>query len=267
MPQLVSLAAYILLALAACIEDQRHLTDLDATSLDTPLEPSDTALEPSDTTLDASDAASCSAPGMTRCAQDAAATEVCLDGIWQRAACAEGKICVLAGGAQCVESTGDVDCRDTLYCFIGCQVTHADDQRAADACFVNCFRLASKPSQRELSVVSTCFEDRCSGATGFACINESCSQDLAACYFDTTGTANCGAIIRCRLACTDPACERACGSDATFEAQGDYAVLELCTVYACVGQDSDCPRREALPTGTCGAYASQCMGILPGVTP
>lgn len=206
----------------------------------------------------------CDEPGVTRCASDAAATEVCLNGTWQRAACAENKICVLAGGAQCVDSTGDAACRDTLYCFLGCQVAHADDPVAAEACLVECFRSATQAAQRELSEVSECFEDNCGNDAGLDCVAEQCSQDLARCYYDSSGDATCGSIVECRVGCNeDPSCIQACGADATVGAQGEYAVLELCIFYACAGQDDECGRRAGLPTGACGDYTNACIGLLP----
>lgn len=212
------------------------------------------------------DAVTCNEPGVTRCAEGANATEICLDGVWQRAACAEDKICVLAGGAQCIDSTGDADCRDTLYCFLGCQVLHPDDEVAADACFVTCYTSATQPAQLELSDALGCFEGNCADQ-GFECIAERCSQDLADCYYDTKGAAGCARIIECRLACADgdTPCEKACGSDSTIEAQGKYAVLELCTFYQCIGQDAECPRRVTLPTGPCGTYAKDCVDFLPNI--
>lgn len=248
-----ALCALALAGLApACIEESQRISDTAGTS--------DTA----DSSFDAPVGEPCDEPGITRCAADAAATEICLDGVWQRAACAENKICVLAGGAQCVDSTGDEDCRDTLYCFLACQITYPDDTTVADACFVECFRSATQAAQRELSDVTSCFEENCPEASGFECAAERCSQDLADCYFESKGETGCGAILECRVACKDDeVCAKACGNDGTIEAQGDYAVLELCLFFACAGKDEDCPKRAALPTGACGAYTNACIGLLP----
>jgi hypothetical protein len=250
-------SALLCLLLGACIQDTRRAGD----AADAPDTSADTG---EDVALDTSDAESCSEPGMTRCADGANATEICLGGTWQRASCAEGKICVVAGGAQCVDSTGDADCRDTFYCFLGCQILHGDDLTAGEACLLECFRGATREDQVELSEALGCFEKNCTQDAAFDCVAEHCSQDLADCYFDTNGDASCGTIIECRLACgDDAACGRTCGSDATVQAQGDYAVLELCTFYACAGQDADCARRESLPTGACAAYTNECVGLLP----
>ncbi len=239
----------------ACIEESARVTDT-----------ADTVSDTDDPSVDADLPAGepCDEPGITRCAADAAATEICLDGIWQRAACADNKICVLAGGAQCVDSTGDEDCRDTLYCFLACQITNPDDVTAADFCFVECFRSATQAAQRELSDVTSCFEENCADETGFDCAADRCSQDLADCYFETTGDARCGAILECRVGCNgDEVCAKSCGTDGTIEAQGKYAVLELCIFFACAGQDEECTRRAGLPTGACGAYTNECIGLLP----
>ncbi len=261
--RLAPLALTCLAFAPACIEDSERVADTN-----TPTDTVDTSDEVPPGT-DASDDSGpggepCDEPGITRCASDAAAVELCLDQTWQRAACAEDKICVVAGGAQCVDSTGDATCRDTLYCFLGCQLLF-EDLAAQDACFVDCYRTAAEDAQRELSDVIGCLDDNCMDAAGLDCVAGRCSQDLADCYFDTHGTARCGAIIECRLTCADgdEACVTACGEDATIEAQGDYAVLELCTFYACAGQDDDCARRAALPTGPCGDYANACVGLLP----
>lgn len=249
------LLALVLLTPGACIEEQA------------PRAVPDTGLDFGDVAPDASDdSAACDEPGVTRCAEGENATEVCLEGTWRRAPCGADQLCVLAGGAQCIDSTGDKDCRDTLYCFLGCQVLHPDDETAAEACFVTCYTSATQPAQRELSDALDCFEGNCADQ-GFECISERCSQDLADCYFDTTGNKGCGRIVECRLDCADgdTACEKACGADATFEAQGQYAVLELCTFYQCVGQDDDCPRRVSLPAGPCYPYANECVGLLPNI--
>jgi len=236
---------------SACIEESARVAD--TTTPDT-----------SDPGTDVTPGEPCDEPGITRCAADAAATEICLDGVWQRAACAADKICVLAGGAQCVDSTGNADCRDTLYCFLGCQIASPDDPQAADRCFVECFRSATPPAQRELSDATSCFEENCADDAGFQCVAERCSQDLADCYFDAKGGAPCAAIIECRVACNDDeGCIKKCGNDSTFEAQGDYAVLELCIFYACAGQDEDCARRAGGPSGPCAAYINVCIGLLP----
>jgi len=255
--RLTYLVPFIGLLAGACIEETRRIADSDTT-------PDATDPSVDADSSDTSPGEPCDEPGITRCAADAAATEVCLNGTWQRAACVDGKICVLAGGAQCVDSTGDAECRDTFYCFLGCQFTHPDDPAAAERCLVECFRGATPAAQRELSDVSSCFEENCADEAGLECVAERCSQDLADCYFDTKGDASCGSIIECRVGCSDDtACAQACGSDATIAAQGRYAVLELCIYYACYGQEAECARRASLPTGGCSAYTNACIGLLP----
>jgi len=241
-------------ALGACIEDTQ------------PRVIPDTGIDLGDAAQDVVDATTCDEPGITRCAEGEFATEVCRDGTWQRTPCASDKICVFAGGAQCVSSTGDADCRDTLYCFLGCQILHPGDESAAEACWTTCYVSATQPAQRELSDALGCFDANCADQ-GFECIAERCSQDLADCYFESKGEQRCGEIVECRLACPDEdtACQKACGGDASIEAQGQYAVLELCTFYQCAGQDEDCPRRVSLPTGPCYPYASDCVGLLPNI--
>lgn len=260
--RLAPLVLPLLVLAPACIEDSARVADTD-TATDV-VDTSDDLPPGTDASDDSGPPGEpCGEPGITRCAADTDAVELCLDGVWQRAGCADTKICVVAGGAQCVDSTGDATCRDTLYCFLGCQLLF-EDSAAQDTCFVDCYRTAREDAQRELSDVIGCLDDNCGDTTGLQCVADRCSQDLADCYFDTHGQGRCGAIIECRLACDgDTACVIACGEDATIDAQGDYAVLELCTFYACAGQDADCARRVSLPTGPCGDYANACVGLLP----
>lgn len=240
-----------LIAVTACIEEQ---TPID-TSGDVAVESSpETSNEPCDT------------PGVTRCSEDGSATEFCSGGAWLPEPCGEGKLCVVAGAAQCVDSTGDATCRSTLYCFIGCQVAHEGDDVAIEACLVSCFRGATRDDQVELSLATECLERRCGEGATFECIASSCSQALGDCYFDVSGGETCAQIVACRTGCNgDEACAVTCGDNGSVAAQSEYAVLELCIFYACIGQDDECPRRAGLPGGACGDYTNACLG-LPGVS-
>ncbi len=244
----MSRALVALIAVTACIEEQ---TPIDTTG--------DVATSPDSTSEP------CDTPGVTRCNDDLSATEFCSGGVWIPEACGEGKLCIVAGAAQCVDSTGDATCRSTLYCFIGCQVAYADDDPAIESCMISCFRGATREDQVELSVATDCFERRCGEDASFDCIAASCSQALGDCYFDTSGSESCGQIITCRTGCDgDEVCGIGCGDDGSIPAQSTYAVLELCIFYACFGEDGDCPRRVGLLGGACSDYTNACVG-LPGV--
>ncbi len=236
-----------LIAVTACIEEQ--------TPLDTSVETSPEVVYES-----------CDTPRVTRCNAARGATEFCTNGVWLPEACGEGKLCIVAGAAQCVDSTGDATCRSTLYCFIGCQYENAGDDVAIEACLVSCYRSATRDDQIELSLATDCLERRCGDDTSFECIASSCSQALGDCYFDTSGQQSCGEIVACRTACDDDeACGTSCGDDGSVAAQSTYAVLELCIFYACLGGNEECPRRVVLPGGACGDYTNACIG-LPGVS-
>lgn len=255
----------LLLACGACISESRQATD---TGPEVDGETAET-VSPDSATGGGDDGAGpggepCDEGGITRCSEDLLATELCLDGRWQRAYCASGKFCVNADGAQCVDSTGDGDCRAAMYCFFNCEL-FVTEPVAQELCYIDCYRAATREAQRELSDALDCISERCAVDDGIECFGTECTQDLADCYFDESGDAGCGSILECRLGCdsADSSCKEECGVDSTIQAQATYAVLDLCTFYACSGLDDECQRREALPGGACAAYASTCVDRLP----
>ena len=248
------------LPVVACISESRPRASSDATDA-TSSAPDATD---DDGAGDADDPA-CASSGQTRCDDQGKALEVCLEGRWQSAPCGDDQICVGgAEGALCIDASGDADCHDTLYCFLACQVLHPDEGADQDGCFGTCFTAGTEQAQGELTEVIACFEDNCRDSAPLECAAQRCTQDLADCYYDDHGQAGCPSIVSCRIACEDDSdCAKRCGDDATIEAQGDYAMLELCIFYACWDQDEDCSRRATLPTGACSPYANECIGLLP----
>lgn len=248
------------LSLVGCIESTRPQREVDLGTGDTTSPPVDTTPEvASDTPSDVGEP--CEDQGTTRCL-GLEATQICNAGRWQTVACTSGRVCVDLGGAQCLDATGKAVCRDVLTCFAACHLTHREAD-ARDACLVACFIDGSEEAQSEVSLFTSCLDVAgCdTSQDGLLCVEESCSQALALCYFDKTGDKSCARAATCVGECGDDRdCQIKCGEDATLAAQGELAVLDLCLQYACLGSaEANCTRDAMAVGGVCARQAVRCL--------
>lgn len=252
--------------MVGCIEAQR--AESDTTTADTvmPDTSAPDSVGPDASDPDTSPGEPCEGPGQTRCL-GTEATQICNGGEWQTVACGQDRICIDFGGGQCVETSGQATCYDALYCLVTCQFAFTEEVDR-NTCSVECVNNSSGDARNELGDTLTCFET-CDDDEGeqLGCVAKTCSSELGACYFDGRGASGCLVLAQCIEACQgQPAeCRNSCGTFATKQAQAEYAVLDLCVTYACVGQGDECGVAAIATGGACARYAAQCL--TPGISP
>jgi len=245
-----------LVAVCACIDSGGQRTPADSTSSDT------TAAS------DAEVVAPCDGPGTTRCSAAGDAVEVCSDGAWRATSCGADRLCVDLGGAQCLQASGDADCRDMVFCYLGCGFAGGASE---DACALACYLAGTVPAQGQLAAFVGCLDRAACIAEGDAgdvlvCVSDRCGSQLAQCYFETSGPKSCADIVTCREGCDGDACVQACGQDATLVAQADYGVLELCLLHACAEATTELQQKACIAQATgvgglCSPFLRKCLGV------
>ncbi|MFO0749559.1 MAG: hypothetical protein U1F43_28395 [Myxococcota bacterium] len=209
----------------------------------------------------------CDGPGDTRCSVGQDAVEVCSDGTWHATVCGANRFCVDVGGAQCLEASGTVECRQLIYCYLGCG---AQPESLQGACQLDCYLSGTVQAQSQLVAFQTCADrSACSagdaGSDTLTCLDDACRTPLAQCYFPDSGQASCASILTCYEGCQkDPSCEAACGQDATLDAQGRFAILELCLWFACADHpdDASCLDTALGLQGACQPFVRKCLNPL-----
>lgn len=244
----LTLAAVVV---SGCIQEHRPVGDAADTS----------------TSSDAAGTEACTSTGDTRCSADSRSLEICTDGHWTATSCGNSRVCVVSGGAQCLQTSGEATCRALMYCYLGC-LGQPDEARAQ--CELECYVTGTVAAQAQLVAFQTCADRaQCTHAPTASetldCLDTSCRTPLAQCYFEASGQDSCASILACYEGCQhDTTCEAKCGQEADLDAQGRYAILELCLFVACADEPNDptCVDREAGIGGTCASYTRHCLNPL-----
>ncbi|MFO0751160.1 MAG: hypothetical protein U1F43_36630 [Myxococcota bacterium] len=163
---------------------------------------------------------------------------------------------------QCVDNGGGGDaCTDIIDCVFadtGC-AQYTDDtqfQTCADTCYGNGSATGQAEFDAYVGCANTCGNDD-------LCFAANCSDEQAACFFDTAGTGSCFDILDCFDTCPandDGTCAFACYEASTSAAQAALLSVNNCLDAECPdATSSDDPCYDTAIAGACAGEVSACQ--------
>jgi hypothetical protein len=169
--------------------------------------------------------------------------EVCSGGQWTtEQACTNG-----CSNNQCTAAPTGLACDDVFQCIIDAGCFNNLPTPPTTACMNPCLNQGSTTGKNEMNAMISCY-----GSCSYddACIINTCYQQRANCFFDTSGSLSCAAIDSCIGGCTTGACTLSCYEQGTNSAQGQYLRVSECLDGYC-GEDQTCWGQVISSGGPC----------------
>lgn len=181
--------------------------------------------------------------------------------------CACPQACM--GSGQCTNDMCRIrTCRQTLDCLGECGKNNVDCQMA-------CYRRIAPTEEEDLHALGWCMYAKCGEQTGWklgSCVQNGCSNEIAACQYMESGTSSCEGVYDCTKTCDpkDNICAYDCYAQGDGEGQATFDNLRYCFETKCgqlpnVGYSKDCGWEQCayhietcLPPADCSFLEAYC---------
>jgi len=153
--------------------------------------------------------------------------------------------------------TSGLVCDDVFTCIVDAGCFDAWPTPPTSTCTSPCLNQGTTTGRNEMNAVLSCYAT-CNYDD--ACVVDTCYQQRANCFFDTTGSLSCPQIDQCIGDCTSGGpCVIGCYESGTNPAQGAYLRVTECIDAYCQ-QDEACISEVITPGGPCAQAFETCFG-------